>query len=226
MDIISTLINSQLFTQIINYNEILFFYINKGMENSFLNFIMPILTDFGSLLAWCLLCGLLYIFGGEKAKKVAFLGLIALFLSNVAVYLLKPLIAEPRPFLVLSNVHQLIPETEIYSFPSGHTASSFAAVTVIGSKYNFIVKNKKYRLIYPLLAFAALIGFSRVYIGVHYPLDIVFGALIGILCGLVVLNLEKNIFTSKISNMIGLNKLMNLKTAELIKNLVKKSKST
>ncbi|HML05614.1 MAG TPA: hypothetical protein VK426_07570, partial [Methanobacterium sp.] len=68
MDITSTLINSHLFTQIINYNEILFFYINKGMENSFLNFIMPILTDFGSLLAWCLLCGLLYIFGGEKAK--------------------------------------------------------------------------------------------------------------------------------------------------------------
>jgi undecaprenyl-diphosphatase len=74
----------------------------------------------------------LYVFGGLKAKKVAILGLIALFISNVAVYLLKPIIAEPRPFLVLGNVHQLITATEIYSFTSGHTENSFAVDSLIG----------------------------------------------------------------------------------------------
>lgn len=179
---------------LLKYNVIIFYLINIGLENGFLNFIMPIITNFGSILAWGIICGLLYLFGGAKAKKVAILGLIALLISNAAVYLLKPIIAEPRPFLALGNVHQLIPETEIYSFPSGHTTSSFSVATLIGLKYRLKLKKKNFRLIYPLIAFAAVIGFSRIYVGVHYPLDVVFGALIGILCALAVLKLEVGIF--------------------------------
>ncbi len=182
------------FNLILKCNTLLFYLINNGLENSVLNVIMPILTNFGSLLVWCIICGLLYVFGGLKAKKVAILGLIALFISNVAVYLLKPIIAEPRPFLVLGNVHQLITETEIYSFPSGHTANSFAVATLIGLKYSLKFRNKKFRLIYPLIAFAVVIGFSRIYIGVHYPLDVIFGALIGVTCALIALKLEGRIF--------------------------------
>lgn len=69
-----------------------------------------------------------------------------------------------------------------------------------------MLKDKKYRLIYPLIAFAALIGFSRMYIGVHYPLDVVFGAIIGTIYALLVLKLENKIFLNKITNFIGLKK--------------------
>ena len=220
MDIINTLnlltING--FNKILKYNILLFYSINRGLENNTFNYLIPTLTNFGSLVAWCIICGLLYLFGGVKAKKVAILGLFALFLSNAAVYFLKPLIAEPRPFLVLGNVHQLVPENEIYSFPSGHTTSSFAAATVIGLKYSLKLKNTKIKMIYPLLAFAAVIGFSRIYLGVHYPLDVLFGALIGIIFALMVLKLENNIFKSKIAEIIGLNGLIRLNTAEKIKN--------
>ena len=219
-------VTAYIFAEMIKYNISMFYFINNGLQGSILNTLMPILTDFGSLIAWCLVCVALYIFGGRKGKKVAILGLIALFLSNVAVYFLKYIVAEPRPFLVLSHVHQLIPENEIYSFPSGHTASSFAAATVIGLKYRFKIKNIKFRLIYPLIAFAAVIGFSRIYIGVHYPLDVISGALIGTAFALLVLKLEKRIFTSKISKRAGLDKLINPDIFLRIRKVIERQKSS
>jgi undecaprenyl-diphosphatase len=192
---------------ILNQNTNLFYMINQGMDNNVFDFIMPLLTNFGSFIVWAVICGILFIFGGEKGRKVAVLGLTALFVGNVAVYLLKFIIAEPRPFLTLPNVDLLVPENEIYSFPSGHTASSFAAAIVIGLKYKFNFRGKSYGLIYPLLAFAGVIGFSRIYIGVHYPLDVLFGAIVGILAALLVLKVEDNFLVDKLSHVCLLDKL-------------------
>lgn len=182
---------------ILNQNINLFYMIN-GMDNTVFDIIMPLITNFGSIIAWVVICGLLFVFGGVKGKKVAVLGLLALFVSNVIVYLLKFIIAEPRPFLTLPNVDLLVYENGSYSFPSGHTASSFAAAAVIGLKYKFNLRGKSYGLIYPLLAFAGVIGFSRIYVGVHYPLDVAFGALIGILSALIVLKLEDTALADKL----------------------------
>lgn len=183
---------------ILNQNVNLFYMINGGMDNIVFDFIMPLITNFGSIIAWVVICGLLFVFGGVKGKKVAVLGLLALFVSNAIVYLLKFIIAEPRPFLTLPNVDLLVYENGSYSFPSGHTASSFAAAVVIGLKYKFNFRGKSYGLIYPLLAFAGVIGFSRIYIGVHYPLDVAFGALIGILSALIVLKQEDTALANKL----------------------------
>ncbi len=183
---------------ILNQNVNLFYMINSGMDNTVFDFIMPLITNFGSIIAWVVICGLLFAFGGVKGKKVAVLGLVALFVSNAIVYLLKFIIAEPRPFLTLPNVDLLVYENGSYSFPSGHTASSFAAAVVIGLKYKFNFRGKSYGLIYPLLAFAGVVGFSRIYVGVHYPLDVAFGALIGILSALIVLKLENTALADKL----------------------------
>lgn len=188
-----------LLSGIMNLNIELFYFINLGMDSSVLDVIMPFITNFGSLIAWCIVCALLFVLGGENGRKVALLGLAALFISNVAVVLLKYLVAEPRPFLTLPNVELLVSENEIYSFPSGHTASSFAAATLLGLKYRLNYKGKSFRLVYPLLAFAAVIGFSRIYIGVHYPLDVVFGAAVGILSALLVLKIGDNILVDQMS---------------------------
>jgi undecaprenyl-diphosphatase len=165
-----------------------------------------------------IICVLLYIFGGENTRKVALLGLAALLLANVAVYLLKIIVAEPRPFNVLPNVDLLVSESEIYSFPSGHSASSFAVMIVIGLKYRLHIKGKTYRLLYPLLAFASLIAFSRVYIGVHYPLDVVFGAIVGILSALVVIYIgwDETI----------INKISQISIKDIINNLVRGKQSS
>ncbi len=210
MDVINLIINT-LFNQTVNYNTAMFYLVNNGLQNNILNVIMPFITNFGSSIACFIICGLIYLFGGVRAKKVAILALLALFISSAAVYFIKHIIAEPRPFLALTNVHQLVSESEIYcSFPSGHATSSFAAATVIGIKYSIEVLNRKLRLIYPLLAFAAVIGFSRVYIGVHYPLDVVLGGLIGIISALVVLKFENTIFSSETLERMGLERLITL----------------
>ncbi len=200
---------STIIAQIMQQNEILFYFINNGLDNSFLDFLMPSITNFGSFIAMGIICILLFIFGGEKGKKAAILGLTALFIANLAVYFLKIIIAEPRPFLMLPNVDLLVPENETYSFPSGHSASSFSVAVVIGLKYKLNINGKSYRLIYPFLAFASIIAFSRVYIGVHYPLDVIFGALIGILSALLVLKFGDNTYVDKISN-ISLKKILHL----------------
>ena len=199
---------------ILNYNTALFYAINDGMDNSVFNFIMPILTNFGNLIAWSLVCVLIFIFGGQYGKKVAIIGLLALFLSSAAILALKYIVAEPRPFLVLSHVHLLTTEND-YSFPSGHATASFAGAVAIGKKYSFIIKGKTHKLIYPLLAFAAIIGFSRVYVGVHYPLDVIFGAVIGTIFALAVIRFEK-----KISSFIGLEKILNINIARKLKNII------
>ncbi len=208
-----------LISGILNQNINLFYFINLGMDNSLLDVLMAFITNFGSLIAWCIVCVLLFVFGGENGKKVAILGLTALFISNVAVFLLKYVIAEPRPFLTLPNVELLVPENEIYSFPSGHSASSFAAATVIGLKYSLNFKGRNYRLLYPLLAFASIIGFSRIYIGVHYPLDVICGAVIGVICALAVLKFENQLFHNKIANSIGLDKILSFDTFSKLKNI-------
>ena len=111
-------------------------------------------------------------------------------------------------------VDVLVSVNEIYSFPSGHSASSFAAALVIGLRYKLNFREKSYGLIYPLLAFAVIIGFSRIYIGVHYPFDVLFGALVGIFSALLILKVEDNKIVDKLTHIPLLDKL----TLKRIKN--------
>lgn len=111
--------------------------------------------------------------------------LYALIIAGIIAAALKLMVHEPRPFTVLDNVRQLVVPTEPNSFPSGHTASTWSIVTVLVKTLN------NHRIIVCLLIlFGFMIAFSRVYSGVHYPMDVVAGAVVGILSGIVVLKLK------------------------------------
>ena len=97
-----------------------------------------------------------------------------LLLCNV---LLKPLVARPRPYTHRPDIILLIKKLRDYSFPSGHAAASFAAASALAFSYC-----RHWR---PAVVLAVLISLSRLYLYVHYPSDVLCGALLGILCGLI-----------------------------------------
>ena len=98
--------------------------------------------------------------------------------------LLKPLFDRTRPYYVL-DYEPLIPPVGDASFPSGHTAVSFAAATAI------YAINRKWGI--AAYAFAVLMGFSRLYLGVHFPLDVLGGALVGTVAAEIVIGLMKRV---------------------------------
>ena len=100
---------------------------------------------------------------------------IGLIIGNV---ILKNLIARPRPFSLDESIQLLIPKPVDYSFPSCHTMVSFEAAIII------FLNNKKWGMI--AIATAILIGFSRMYLFVHYPSDVLFGAILGSIIAIIV----------------------------------------
>lgn len=101
------------------------------------------------------------------------LTVIAIAVTDVAVTALKALIDRPRPPLRYAEPEPLVRTPHDASFPSGHAATSFAAAAMLSFAFP--------RLRAPFALLAAAVAFSRVYVGVHYPLDVVVGAVLGIL---------------------------------------------
>ena len=101
--------------------------------------------------------------------------IIDLLLCNV---ILKNLVARTRPYDVNTGVQLLVSRLHDYSFPSGHTAAAFASVTAL-----YLAGEKKLWKL--ALALGCVIAFSRMYLYVHYPTDILGGVIIGILSGVL-----------------------------------------
>jgi undecaprenyl-diphosphatase len=106
-----------------------------------------------------------------RAFKNAWSIVWSVFLAYIIVSIVKIVVAFPRPFQTLKNLHVLISRPSSYSFPSGHAAVTMALAT---SVYFY-----KPRLGELLFAFAFIVGMARIYVGVHYPLDVGVGFLIG-----------------------------------------------
>lgn len=172
-----------------NYNVELFYFINNNLANPVFDAIMPPLSSIGGFVSMIAICIIAIIilkyFKKDEYLKIAKLCLYALILSGIIVAAIKLIAHQPRPFVVLDHVRQLVIPSEPNSFPSGHNSSTFSVATVLIGKF---WQNKI--LVALLIIFCIAIAFSRVYVGVHYPLDVVVGAMIGIVSGVVVLKLK------------------------------------
>lgn len=170
-----------------NLDVYIFYMINSGLHNTFFNMIMPIIANLGLYSFWILICILLAIFGGEKGRNVALICVVAILIGYFASEILKIVFARPRPFEVLAGVNLFGIETE-YSFPSTHATEVFIGCTIIGKKYGHFI---------PLICLAVLVSISRVYLGVHYPTDILGGALLGLGISFLILHYEAHILKLK-----------------------------
>lgn len=96
-------------------------------------------------------------------------------LTYSATSLLKAGIGRERPYAVLSNVQTgHVDSADPYSFPSGHTAGAFAIATMLTLRYS-----NKPEVYIPVFVWAGLVGYGRIYFGLHYPSDVLGGALVG-----------------------------------------------
>lgn len=152
-------------------------WIQNSLRCGLLNGWFAFYTKLGDAgLLWILLSAVMLFH--PKTRKAGLLGLGAMVMGLVCTNLvLKPLVHRTRPWLVVEGLTALVAEHDPHSFPSGHTCSAFAAACA-------------WRLCLPKrwlgnvgLVLAALMGFSRLYVGVHFPTDVLVGALVGCLCG-------------------------------------------
>lgn len=171
----------------------LFYFINDGLKNPLFDFAMPFVTELGSfvaMLAVCLIVILLsIIYKKPFIKRIALLCLFSLLLADGIALILKSIVLEPRPFVFLDNVHLLVVEDDPSSFPSGHTTSTFAVLSVLVFKF----RHEFWSVV--LILFGIVVGFSRIYVGVHYPLDVLAGCVIGVLSAYFTYRYEDKIFS-------------------------------
>jgi undecaprenyl-diphosphatase len=159
---------------LISLDVSLFQFMNSGLSNTLFDILMQKITHQNN---WIIpLCILFYIllFKTGKRGKIAFIILLIGFgiTDYFSAQYIKPFIGRIRPsHSMLDSIHLLVNKGGKWSFPSNHAANSFVLATIL----SYFFSQWKY----PLFILASLIGFSRIYVGVHYPGDVVFGALLG-----------------------------------------------
>lgn len=109
-------------------------------------------------------------------KKEPYIIAAALIGTTAITFGLKYSVNRPRPFVTYTDIYRKDQHVGPYSFPSGHTSSAFALATSVSLCY------PKWYIIAPAFAWAFTVGFSRMYLGVHYPTDVLIGAIIGTAC--------------------------------------------
>ena len=164
-------------TPIFNFDASILLWLQNNVRHPILDPIMIFITHLGDKgLFWIVLTLLMLCFRKTRATGVMLLAALTLSFL-IGHFAIKPLVARPRPFLVNTNVNLFLNAPADHSFPSGHSATSAACATVL------LLREKKLGFI--ALAVALLIMFSRLYNYVHYPSDVLCGAILGVLCALL-----------------------------------------
>ena len=156
--------------------ELMLLTVLQGLRTRILDAVMLFFTQLGDAgFIWVALTAVLLVF--RRTRRVGCVLAAALLIDAVLCnLLLKPLVARVRPCGILTEVQLLIPYPDDFSFPSGHTAASFASVTAL-----WMAGKKQWAM--AALPVGVLIAFSRMYLCVHSPTDILGGVILGAACG-------------------------------------------
>lgn len=172
--------------QLIQFDQNLFFTINHGLSNSFFDWLMPALRNrfFWTPLYLFIIIFSIRNYGKQGGIMILFLGLTFGCTDFISSSLIKPTVQRLRPCNdpeIKSDVKNLIDCGSGYSFPSSHASNHFGLAVFL-----IVLFFSKWKLILPIgLLWAASISFAQVYVGVHYPIDILAGAMLGGMIGFI-----------------------------------------
>ncbi len=152
-------------------------WIQETIRNPYLNPVFIFVTHLGDAgILWMVLTGLFLLFPRTRKMGVCcFFGLLVMLIVNNLI--IKNLVDRIRPYEVVEGLERIIKAPVDSSFPSGHTSAAVAATYIITR----MVKYKRYAI--PAIIMATLIALSRLYVGVHYPTDVLGGAILGLFYG-------------------------------------------
>ncbi|MBL46847.1 MAG: phosphatase PAP2 family protein [Candidatus Marinimicrobia bacterium] len=160
--------------RIINVDKKIFTFFNSSIANPVFDIFFPIITNQDIWIIPILLgIIILSIKGGTKGRIASIVLIIGVILADYSsAQIIKPYFQRLRPSHdILDQIRLLVPKGGRYGFVSSHAANMYVSATILGYFYS-----KQKRLFFTI---ASLVAFSRVYVGVHYPADIVFGGFLG-----------------------------------------------
>ena len=153
-------------------------WIQEYLRLDFLTPVVTFITHLGDGGRIWIVCALLFLLL-SKTRKTGMVMTVSMLINLLATnIILKNAFARTRPYVAVEGLHRIIEAQSDFSFPSGHTACSFAAAVVL-----FLMCPRKVGI--PAMILAVLISLSRLYVGVHFPTDIIGGAMIGTLAALL-----------------------------------------
>ena len=164
-------------------------FLQENIKSDVLDKTMVFITSLGnSGFIWIVICVVMLSFKKFRKEGMALaIGLImGMILGN---FILKPVFARPRPSWINEEIILLIQNPKDFSFPSGHTLASFVSA--------FIITHYHKKAGFFVITLAILIAFSRLYLYVHYPTDIIFGIAFGCVIGYVSVKITERIYKNK-----------------------------
>lgn len=172
--------------KLLQLDENILLWIQDNLRIDFLDWIMKTITGLGDGgFIWIILTALLLLF--RKTRFAGATSALSMILTLLVVNLgIKNIVARTRPYEAIEGLERIIEAQSDFSFPSGHTAHSFAVAVVL-----FMLLPKKWGI--TTLVFAFIMGFTRLYVGVHYPTDVIGGALIGTVIAIISLCITRYI---------------------------------
>jgi undecaprenyl-diphosphatase len=172
-----------------NWDLAIFTILNEWLSWSFLDPVMLFITHIGSTVFWLFVSVLLWV---TNRRRESILLTVSIVIGGLLFLPVKLVFPRVRPSFVVQGARGLDIEGG-GSFPSGHSKNGFTAAVVLGSKW------KTLRL--PLYILACLIAVSRVYVGVHWPFDVIVGSVVGWIIGKLTMKYETKIMN--VLNMKG-----------------------
>lgn len=151
--------------------------VNRHFDKKLLNFFFRTVTHLGGADMTIAASFLLIVLSSGEPKLTAIASGLALSASHLPVHVLKQLFPRKRPYLMIEETKFPANPLQDYSFPSGHTTAIFAVVT----PYVLFIP----QLSIVLIPLGLLVGISRIYLGLHYPSDVLAGGILGSITGIL-----------------------------------------